>query len=193
MRCYGWFLFASAAGGVYWLKVIHPYESTDNAYLKAHISLISPKETGYVKKVLFDDNRKVSPGQVLVEIDDHDFRAGVARAEAQVLTETARIRTLQTDQLTQKAKIRQQESDMVAADAVGQKSVGGCRHGRWALSLPGLVYGSRLRAVFGKGRSSGLLKLRGLSPCLGRPGFTPSAFVATFPVLYRRIGRCRSS
>ena len=45
-------LIATAAGVLYWLKVIHPFETTDNAYLKAHTSLISPKEDGYVKEVL---------------------------------------------------------------------------------------------------------------------------------------------
>ena len=43
----------------YWLKEVHPYESTDNAYLKAHTILISPKESGYVKEVLFHENQKV--------------------------------------------------------------------------------------------------------------------------------------
>lgn len=110
-------LAIGAAGFLYWLKAVHPYESTDNAYLKAHISLISPKETGYVKQVLFEDNQSVSPGELLVVIDDHDFQARVAQAEAQVQAETARIETLETDKRTQHAKIRQEAANIHAAEA----------------------------------------------------------------------------
>jgi membrane fusion protein, multidrug efflux system len=108
---------AIAAGIVYWLKEIHPFETTDNTYLKSHLSLISPKETGYVKEVLFEDNQKVMPGDLLVVIDDHDFRARVAQAEAQVLIETAHIHTLETDKVTQRAKIHQEEANIAAAQA----------------------------------------------------------------------------
>lgn len=110
-------IVSTAAGIVYWLEAIHPFETTDNTYLKAHISLISPKETGYVKEVLFQDNQKVMPGDLLVVIDDHDFRARVAQAEAQVMVETARIQTLETDMRAQSAKIRQEEANIAAAEA----------------------------------------------------------------------------
>jgi len=106
-----------AAGTLYWLKAIHPFETTDNAYLKAHISLISSKETGYVKEVLFVDNQKVKPGDLLVVIDDHDFKARVAEAEAQVLMETAHIQTLEANKLTQNAKIREEAANIAAANA----------------------------------------------------------------------------
>ncbi len=110
-------MVAIAAGIVYWLKAIHPFETTDNAYLKAHTSLISSKETGYVKEVLFEDNQKVKPGDLLVVIDDHDFKARVAQAEAQLLSETAHIRTLETGKLTQAAKIRQEAANIAASEA----------------------------------------------------------------------------
>lgn len=108
---------AMAVGIVYWLKAIHPFETTDNTYLKSHMSLISPKETGYVKEVLFDDNQKVMPGDLLVVIDDHDFQARVAQAEAQVLMETAHIKTLESEKRTQSAKISQEEANIAAAEA----------------------------------------------------------------------------
>jgi membrane fusion protein (multidrug efflux system) len=110
-------LAASTGGFLYWLQAVHPYESTDNAYLKAHTSLISPKESGYVKEVLFQDNQLVSQGDVLAVIDDHDFQAKLAQAEAQVLLEKAHIQTLETDKLTQSAKIRQEAANIAASEA----------------------------------------------------------------------------
>jgi membrane fusion protein (multidrug efflux system) len=108
---------AVAIGVVYWLKAIHPFESTDNAYLKGHMSLISPKETGYVKEVLFDDNQKVQAGDLLVVIDDHDFQARVAQEEARVMMETMHIQTLEAQKRGQNAKIRQEEASISAAEA----------------------------------------------------------------------------
>lgn len=106
-----------SAGFAYWLEAIHPYESTDNAYLKSHMSLLSPKETGYVKAVLFEDNQRVEQGELLVVIDDQDFRARLAQAEAQVTIETAHIQTLETDKHTQTAKIRQKEAEIASSQA----------------------------------------------------------------------------
>lgn len=111
-----------AGGTGYWLKAIYPYETTDNAYLKAHASVISPKESGYVKQVLFQDNQKVMPGDLLVVIDDHDFQARVSQAEAQVSLEKARIKTLETNKLTQKAKIRQEAANINASEAELEKA-----------------------------------------------------------------------
>ena len=115
-------LFAIVASVVYWLQAVHPFETTDNAYLKAHTSLISPKETGYVKEVLFKDNQKGMPGDLLVVIDDHDFQARVIHAEAQVLSETAHIQTLETGKLTQGAKIRQEAANIAVSEADLEKA-----------------------------------------------------------------------
>jgi len=111
-----------AGGTGFWLKAIRPYETTDNAYLKAHTSVISPKESGYVKQVLFQDNQKVTAGDLLVVIDDHDFQAKVAQAEAQVALEKARIKTLETNKLTQEAKIRQETANIIASEAELEKA-----------------------------------------------------------------------
>lgn len=116
-------ILISAAGGLfYWFKAIHPFESTDNAYLKSHMSLISPKETGYVKDVLFEDNQRVKAGDVLVVIDDHDFQAKVAQAEAQVMLEMASAQTLVTDKQAQSAMIRQEQANIAASEAGVEKS-----------------------------------------------------------------------
>ena len=102
---------------LYWLKAIHPYETTDNAYLKAHVSLISPKESGYVTAVSFEDNQVVHAGDVLVTIDDQDFQAEVDGMQAQLAMERARIQTLEAHKRTQMAKIEQESASIQAAEA----------------------------------------------------------------------------
>ena len=54
-------------------------ESTDDAYVKADSTIISPKVSGYIARVLVGDNQPVKAGQLLAEIDDRDFRAALAR------------------------------------------------------------------------------------------------------------------
>src|SRR5439155_6328135 len=62
------------------------HESTDNAYVEAHITAISPKVVGHVVKVYVDDNRLVKKGELLVEIDPRDYETQLERAQANVQT-----------------------------------------------------------------------------------------------------------
>ncbi|MEN8260623.1 MAG: HlyD family secretion protein [Pseudomonadota bacterium] len=110
-------LAAVAAGVAYWWIALHPYESTDNAYLKTHITLLSTKQTGYVEDVLFEDNQKVKKGDLLVVIDDHDFKAKMFQAEAVLQAEKARINTLENEKRAQQAKIHQEKAGITVAEA----------------------------------------------------------------------------
>lgn len=56
--------------------------STDNAYVRADISLISAKIEGYVRAVPAAENQSVHAGDVLVEIERADYEARVAAARA---------------------------------------------------------------------------------------------------------------
>ena len=80
-------LALGASGGWYWWNVLRFLQSTDDAYVQSDISLISPKVEGYLKEVRVADNQEVAEGDVLFVIDDRDFAAKVAQAEAAVTTE----------------------------------------------------------------------------------------------------------
>ena len=111
-------LSGAAYGGFrYWYTAIRPYESTDNTYLKAHMTLISPRESGYVKSVHFVNNQAVKPGDLLVVIDDADFRAKVAESEANIQVEKAQIQSLLSDKKVQESRIRMQQAEIASAEA----------------------------------------------------------------------------
>src|SRR5689334_398833 len=61
------------------------HEETDNAQVEAHISPLLPRVSGYVAKVLVDDNDRVTAGQPLVQIDpaELDLRITTACAARQ--------------------------------------------------------------------------------------------------------------
>ena len=64
---------------------------TDDAYVTAHYATIAPRVSGQVASVEVDDNQPVSAGQLLVTIDDRDFRAALAAAEAMLESDMARL------------------------------------------------------------------------------------------------------
>src|SRR5271154_2821262 len=51
--------------------------STDDAYVQADNTTISPKVSGYLHDVLVGDNERVKAGQTLARIDDPDFNAAL--------------------------------------------------------------------------------------------------------------------
>lgn len=80
----------------HWLTVGRYQVSTDNAYVRADISLISAKIEGYVRSVPAAENQSVHAGDILVEIDATDYearaaaaRASLAQAEGQLAAEQA--------------------------------------------------------------------------------------------------------
>lgn len=85
------FVIGGAYGAFYWFTEGRYFESTDNAYVQADISAISPRVQGYVHEVAVGDNQRVRQGDVLLRIDDTDFAAHVADAQAAVQAQQAAL------------------------------------------------------------------------------------------------------
>jgi membrane fusion protein (multidrug efflux system) len=58
------------------------FQSTNNAYVEAHTSLLSARIPGTVERVFVDENFSVKKGDVLILLDDRDYRAAADQAEA---------------------------------------------------------------------------------------------------------------
>jgi membrane fusion protein (multidrug efflux system) len=65
-------------------KYIHGlhHEETEDAQVEANISPIIPKISGYVSRMLVDDNQRVKAGDTLLVLDDRDLALRVQQAEA---------------------------------------------------------------------------------------------------------------
>ena len=92
-------------------------ESTDDAYVKAYSTIISPKVSGYIAQVLVSDNQPVRTGQLLAEIDNRDFKAALAQADADVAASEAAVRNLDAQLALQQPIIAQGTADVAAAEA----------------------------------------------------------------------------
>jgi membrane fusion protein, multidrug efflux system len=110
-------LILGGLGGWYWWEVLRFRQSTDDAYVQSDVSVISPKIEGYLKKVKVVDNQQVAEGAVLFVIDDRDFKAKVAQAEAVVATEEASIATYDSRLKLQQAMIDQAAAVVQSAEA----------------------------------------------------------------------------
>ncbi|MGH7488652.1 MAG: HlyD family secretion protein, partial [bacterium] len=58
------------------------HESTDNAQVDGHIVPVLAKVGGYVKTVGVNENDHVNAGQLLVQLDDADYRVRLQQAQA---------------------------------------------------------------------------------------------------------------
>ena len=110
-------LALGVSGGWYWWNVLRFLQSTDDAYVQSDITLISPKVEGYIKEVRVADNQEVAEGSVLFVIDDRDFAAKLAQAEAAVAGEEAIIATYENRLKLQQSMIEQAAATVQSAEA----------------------------------------------------------------------------
>ena len=100
------------------------YQSTDDAFVEAHVVSVSPRIASYVARVLTDDNRHVKRGQLLVELDPRDYQARLNQARANraaaAAGHTAASINVRVVAKTSGANIRQAEAAILAAEGVAQ-------------------------------------------------------------------------
>jgi membrane fusion protein (multidrug efflux system) len=111
---------AAADFGYGYLTTGRYLESTDDAYVKADSTIVSPKVSGYIADVLVGDNQPVKAGQLLARIDDRDFRTALEQARADVAAAEAAVRNLDAQISLQQPLIEQGTADVAAAEATLQ-------------------------------------------------------------------------
>ena len=80
-------------------------EVTENAYVRAQVTILAPQLSGYVAEVPVRDFEKVSKGQLLVRIDDRIYAQKVKQAEAALASQAAQIEALEQKTLQARARI----------------------------------------------------------------------------------------
>ncbi|MBV8156647.1 MAG: HlyD family secretion protein [Dyella sp.] len=115
-------LVAVAVYGAHWWSVGRFIEDTDDAYVGGDVTVIGPKVPGYIEQVAVTDNQVVHAGDLLVKIDDRDYRAALAKADGAVAAQEALLANLDATEKLQEAVIRQAQASVAAADAETQRS-----------------------------------------------------------------------
>jgi membrane fusion protein (multidrug efflux system) len=92
-------------------------ETTDDAYVSADFSVVAPRVAGQVASVAVEDNQTVIKGQLLAQIDERDYRAAFAAAQADVAMADATVENASASIAEQKATIDEASATLVAARA----------------------------------------------------------------------------
>jgi membrane fusion protein (multidrug efflux system) len=103
--------------GHQWWTVGRFIESTDDAYVGGDVTVIAPKVAGFIVEVAVTDNQAVHAGDLLVKLDDRDYRAALAKANAAVAAQEATLANLDATRRLQESMIAQAEAEVATADA----------------------------------------------------------------------------
>jgi len=108
-----------AAIGIWWHSTYS--EDTDDAQVSGHLLQVSARISGQVVKVCVDENQVVKKGDLIAELDAHDYQVAVENAEAsfasaQAAAEAAKVFVPITSQNTGSA-LHSANADVTAAGA----------------------------------------------------------------------------
>lgn len=92
-------------------------EDTDDAYVGGDVTVIGSKVSGYIDTINVSDNQAVRKGELLVKIDDRDYKAALAKAAAAVDAQQAALGNLDAVATLQKSIIAQAVAGKAAAQA----------------------------------------------------------------------------
>lgn len=108
---------AVLVGGIAWWQGKQRWESTDNAFVAADTTEVSPQIDGYVIEVLVADNQRVAPGQILIRLDDANARAALAQAEANLASVIAAVGNVDARAAQEQALIASRAAGVAQAQA----------------------------------------------------------------------------
>jgi membrane fusion protein, multidrug efflux system len=103
--------------GAHWWTTGRFIEDTEDAYVGGDVTVIGPKISGYVTQLAVSDNQQVHAGDLLVKIDDRDYRAALAKADGAVAAEEALLANLDATAQLQAAIIGQARAGIAVAEA----------------------------------------------------------------------------
>ena len=126
------FITAIAGGGAYginWWKLNQHLVSTDNAYIRGHVTVISALVTGEIEDVHVINNDFVGAGQPLVTFKPAGYeatvdgeRAKLRAAKADIRVGLAAVENLKAKRQLQKSLIAQAEAQLSSVEANAENS-----------------------------------------------------------------------
>jgi membrane fusion protein, multidrug efflux system len=115
-------LVAGLATGVYYLEFVAPYESTDDAFIDAHVVPVSPQVAGRVAQLFVKDNQAVKAGDVLLQIDPRDYQATLDQQRANLTAAQSRLQQADAQSVADQARVGQEKANVVAAEVQAKQA-----------------------------------------------------------------------
>jgi membrane fusion protein (multidrug efflux system) len=107
---------------VYYLRFVAPYESTDDAFIEGHVTIVSPQVSGPVVRLLVRDNQIVKEGDPLLEIDPRDYGTKLAQARADLVAARSQLEQAKAQVAVDEAKAAQQMAAVTVAEAEARRA-----------------------------------------------------------------------
>ncbi len=104
------------AGFFFYEHAIH-HEETENAQVKADVSQVISRVSGYVKKVMVQDNQNVKAGDTLLIIDERDYIVHVKEAEAALTVAKSNLEVARHGVNVGKNEVDAAQANVLAASA----------------------------------------------------------------------------
>lgn len=114
--------------GAVYLAVDHlRFVETDNAQIEGHAVLLAAKVGGFIVKTNVTDGQRVKKGDVLVEIDDRDYKNTLQQAKSDLVSIEARKRDSEKNNrrltdLYSKGAVSQQQLDSISTSYAESKA-----------------------------------------------------------------------
>jgi membrane fusion protein (multidrug efflux system) len=123
--------------GMRYLVETFTHETTDDAFLDAHIVSLAPPVAGRVSRVNVTDNQAVEAGQVLLELDPRDLeiqlnqkQAATRAAEANVELIKSSVDLFRTQIATAEATAKQSAAEAGASEATAKRANADLKRGQ---------------------------------------------------------------
>src|SRR5216684_1878979 len=107
---------AAASYGVHYLLVGRFFISTDDAYVRANNTMLGARVSGHIAAILPGDNALVRAGDVILKIDDGDYRIAVDAARTKIATQEATIARIGRQITAFESAVAQAKANVVSAE-----------------------------------------------------------------------------
>jgi membrane fusion protein (multidrug efflux system) len=108
---------AAASYAGYYTLVGRFYIATDDAYVRANNTMLGARVAGHISSILAGDNTTVRAGDIVLRIDDGDYKIAVDAAATRIATQQATIDRIGRQVAALDSQVAQAKAQLVSAEA----------------------------------------------------------------------------
>ncbi|MGO4711301.1 HlyD family secretion protein [Bradyrhizobium sp. 2TAF24] len=113
---------AAVSYGSYYALVGRFIVTTDDAYVRANNTLIGARVAGHIARIAPKDNSRVRAGDVLIKIDDGDYKIAADSARAKIATQEATIARIGRQADAQVSMVEQARAQLESSQAAAKRA-----------------------------------------------------------------------
>jgi membrane fusion protein (multidrug efflux system) len=115
-------LIIGVAASIYYFWFVAPYQSTDDAFIEAHVTPIAPQVAGRVIQLLVQDNQEVKQGDLLLQIDPRDYQVKLDQEQAGLTAAQSQLAEANAQFTVDRAKVEQERANVAVAEAEAKQA-----------------------------------------------------------------------